>query len=398
MLAASGVLFILFLLFFFSPQIAQWHYQRTKEKVETTVPALATEELDRLFSIQTQLFQILGGLAVLIGIYVTWRRARVAEKALETTNRNLEITERGHFTERFTKAIEQLGSAQSAIQLGGVYALEKLAKDNPTYHNTIFETLCAFVRNRVTFDGEKEKKIRAAKGKDDNDGENEGGTPSQDSVVTAIISVIGRRNQEPHEYEYLINLQKVDLRNIIFSQIYQGRSYFAYSSFERSMLEETSFASVELERASFGNAWLGKANFTKAHLLGVHFRQACLEKASFASAMVENANFWNVQAEGASFWKAHLQYANFGDALLQGVNFGEANLKRATFENALLRKSIFERSNLEGVNFMGADLTDATFGGEILNAKTLYKAYMNAELRKFIQERKPELLEEVPSK
>ena len=68
------------------------------------------------------LAQILGGLALLYGLYLTQRR-------IVATEDNVRVAQEGQVTERFTRAIEQLGDGNLAIQLGGIYALERLAKD-----------------------------------------------------------------------------------------------------------------------------------------------------------------------------------------------------------------------------------------------------------------------------
>ena len=51
------------------------------------------------------LAQIIGGTLVLIGLYLTWRRITASE-------RNVEVAREGQITERFTHAVEQLGSAK----------------------------------------------------------------------------------------------------------------------------------------------------------------------------------------------------------------------------------------------------------------------------------------------
>ena len=52
----------------------------------------------------------------------------------------------GHITERYTKAIEQLGSKGLDVRLGGIYALERIAVDSARDHPTVVEVLSAFVR------------------------------------------------------------------------------------------------------------------------------------------------------------------------------------------------------------------------------------------------------------
>jgi hypothetical protein len=66
------------------------------------------------------LAQILGGTALLSGLYFTWRTLRV--------NRE------GQVTDRFTSAIDQLGKMneenkpQFEVRIGGIYALERISK------------------------------------------------------------------------------------------------------------------------------------------------------------------------------------------------------------------------------------------------------------------------------
>ena len=49
-------------------------------------------------------------------------------------------------TDRYTKAIEQLGSGKLDIRLGGIYAPERIAHDSPRDHPTVLEVLAAFIR------------------------------------------------------------------------------------------------------------------------------------------------------------------------------------------------------------------------------------------------------------
>ena len=57
-----------------------------------------------------------------------------------------ELAERGQVTDRFTKAIEQLGSDKLDMRIGGIYALEQIARDSAVYHPTVMEVLTAFIR------------------------------------------------------------------------------------------------------------------------------------------------------------------------------------------------------------------------------------------------------------
>lgn len=50
-----------------------------------------------------------------------------------------ELAERGQVTERFTKAIDQLGSDKLDVRLGGIYGLERLMRDSPNDRRNIVD-------------------------------------------------------------------------------------------------------------------------------------------------------------------------------------------------------------------------------------------------------------------
>ena len=49
-------------------------------------------------------------------------------------------------TEQYTKAADQLGSDKAPVRLAGLYALERLAQDNPEQRPTMVQVLCAYLR------------------------------------------------------------------------------------------------------------------------------------------------------------------------------------------------------------------------------------------------------------
>ena len=46
------------------------------------------------------------------------------------SRRAFELTEQGQVTDRFTRAIEQLGSDKLDVRIGRIYALERVARDS----------------------------------------------------------------------------------------------------------------------------------------------------------------------------------------------------------------------------------------------------------------------------
>jgi hypothetical protein len=99
--------------------------------------------------VRTTLVQGLVGLLALtgaaIGASVAWRQLQGNRRHQQ---RSEELTREGQITDRYTKAVEQLGNdkGQLGVTLGGIYALERIAKDSERDHPTVMEVLSAFVR------------------------------------------------------------------------------------------------------------------------------------------------------------------------------------------------------------------------------------------------------------
>ncbi|MFE9747159.1 pentapeptide repeat-containing protein [Saccharothrix saharensis] len=139
-----------------------------------TDPARATTRLEVL---RIGLSLGLGG-GGLFALYLAWRRQRSTEIALLQKERDqadvarayalqerVAAESRAHqervaaateadaaarrITELFTKAVEHLGAGEAPVRLGGLYALERLAQDNPEQRQTIVNVVCAYLRMPV---------------------------------------------------------------------------------------------------------------------------------------------------------------------------------------------------------------------------------------------------------
>ena len=91
---------------------------------------------------RTALLAGLVGIGALGTFWVNARTQRFAAQTLRISEANLrlaersqkesfELTERAHLTDRYAKAIEQLGNDNVDVRLGGIYSLEQIAADYP---------------------------------------------------------------------------------------------------------------------------------------------------------------------------------------------------------------------------------------------------------------------------
>jgi hypothetical protein len=91
--------------------------------------------------------QIVGGVALILTFVATWMQIADARKASDRASR---LTQAQQETERFTRAVEQLGSKNFALRLGGIYGLERLALDSPRERGTVSQLMIAYLRKTHT--------------------------------------------------------------------------------------------------------------------------------------------------------------------------------------------------------------------------------------------------------
>ncbi|MFD6243190.1 MULTISPECIES: pentapeptide repeat-containing protein [Streptomyces] len=94
-----------------------------------------------LFDIVKLSFGVVAGAGALVALVVAYRRQRVDEAGAHREATRLH-------TERFSQAVDKLGSDSPAVRLGGVHALAGLADDAPTQdlRQTCIDVLCAYLR------------------------------------------------------------------------------------------------------------------------------------------------------------------------------------------------------------------------------------------------------------
>ncbi|MGQ4465290.1 pentapeptide repeat-containing protein [Streptomyces violaceoruber] len=104
---------------------------------------MTTAKLDAktLFDLVKLSFGVVAGAGALVALVVAYRRQRVDEAGAHRESTRLH-------TERFSQAVDKLGSESPAVRLGGVHALAGLAADAPddSTRQTCIDVLCAYLR------------------------------------------------------------------------------------------------------------------------------------------------------------------------------------------------------------------------------------------------------------
>ena len=265
-----------------------------------------------------------GGLAFVFAWWralVAERQADAARSQVETAQNQADIALRTLSYERYQRGAEMLGSPTLAVRLGGIYALQQLAAENPhQYHVQTVRLLSAFVRNPtkdevldqlVEVEGEvMPKRIR--------------------EDAQAALSAIGTRSSIQVQIEiaegFTVDLQRANLH----SADLRG------CNLDRADLTDATLESANLEEATFRSAHLVRADLTSARLTRAGFKGAICVRAQFRGAIAREADFRNADLEGTIWSDATLNDADFSFSTLKGALFARSRLMRAVVSGAVL--------------------------------------------------------------
>jgi uncharacterized protein YjbI with pentapeptide repeats len=281
-------------------------------------PARPADRAGAVNAIRSVLMQGLAGLAVLAGAVFTWRQ--------------LQVSRQGQVTDRYTRAIEQLGKDSPVLRVGAIYALERIARDSATDRLTISEVLTTFIRLHAALSPGTDERERppdpAAKLAAVRDMTRAGPLRDRGPHIQAAITVLGR-------------LAGVDRRS---------RGWLARVDLAGSDLGYSDLAGADLHYSDLSQSFLLGADLRRADLTGVWFVRATLDEARLHQADLRSAVFWKARLIGADLRAADLTAADLTGARLRGARFDLADLRGADFTTA----------DVAGATFAGAVADDTT--------------------------------------
>ena len=236
-------------------------------QIITNPEKLADLEKERIVAennIRTSMIQGIGGILVAITAYVGYLNYR----ALLEKNA----------ADRFSRAVEQLGNDNIHVRLGGIYALEQIAKDaEEKYYWSVMETLTAYVRR------ESQSSTISLYGD----------IPLREDFQ-ATLNVISRRKYFYGDRRELgrLDLSKTNLMHARFPP--------------QASLQGVDFSAANLRGAQLQKVNLREAVLNLTKLMRANLSEAILEGASMKMSMVEDsdldhADFRNVDMQGAKF-------------------------------------------------------------------------------------------------
>jgi hypothetical protein len=185
--------------------------------------------------------------------------------------RTYRLTRSGQFTDRYSRAVQQLGSDQLSVRLGGIYALERLAQDSSFDRHAVTEVLGALIRGSIPV-------------------AERGGDPTAAADAQAAVKVLGRTwaTKRPIRADLTgARLCGADLRGLNLRGARLVDADLSMSQMQNTNLKEADLSGADLRGAVLDGAVLSKARLDGADIRG----------ASIASVVASNSDIRSARAE-----------------------------------------------------------------------------------------------------
>jgi len=285
-----------------------------------------SDQASAVNDIRATLLQGLGGAALLVGAYLTWRQVQVSRE--------------GQITERFTRAVGQLGEPSIDVRLGGIYALERIAIDSKADRRTIHEVLCAYVRQHAPVHPPDNPA---------SPGDRLGGV----SGLAAKRELAWEADQHPPLRVHAVDVQA--------AMTVLGRR-LRVPNHERLELSRVKLLHADLREANLIHADLHYSDLSGSNLVGADLHLADLTGIRLPAAVLRGANLHQADLRTALLWHAQLEDADLRAADLAGADLSGAHLQRAHLEQADLR----------GTDLSGTDLASVDLDGAVADPTTIW--------------------------
>lgn len=194
---------------------------------------------------------------------------QTAQENIKFNQDNIKLSQKRLISERFAKAVEQIGNDKGEVVIGGIYSLDQIAVDSPDNQWTIIQVLAAFIRQ----DSLKPSKLPKDKV----------GLKMESIRRQAAIKILGKINDEYHK-----NPEDNQKEN------------------HRIDLSETNLDDAEISGANLNLANLHRTKLNAAGLDGVQLVNASLRHAKMKETTLEGANLKDADMKMADISMADL--------------------------------------------------------------------------------------------
>jgi hypothetical protein len=240
----------------------------------------------------------------------------------------LDATREGQVTDRFSRAVDQLGSDKLDVRIGGIHALWRIAGHSVRDHEAVVSLMAAYLRTHLPWPPQ------------------EPGSPAADVSINAVrpletraadaqtaLTCLGVLREDPRPdwlNVSMTDLRRADCDGLWLQGVNLDGACLEAASVYQVNLSGASLSAANRRHAELGTSSLRRARCVEADLRGARLVKADVREADFSRADLREANLRKARAHGAVFAGADLRLAD-----LRGCDLGGADLGRANLEGAL---------------------------------------------------------------
>jgi uncharacterized protein YjbI with pentapeptide repeats len=298
--------------------------------------------------------------------------ALVVVGGLIFTGVNYRLSRRGQITDRFSKALERLSSAQLYGRIGGIHALERVMHDSPGHLSDVIDVLAAFIREHAPAAHDEPPEIRRRGWRRPRRHPSSGAcelpaTPALD--VQAALTALGRRPRRGNSPLTSADLSNLHLRGARLDDMNLRGIIFDGADLRDAQLENADLRGAQFDWADLSRAALNDADARGARFTGANLREAGLVGADLRSAVLGSADMrgtrlglrlprflWTfIDADPGRptarlIWGHRWGYVTTA-AKLSGAHLGNADLRGAMLAGVDLRRVALKNAYTEGAQF-----------------------------------------------
>ena len=195
----------------------------------------AVERLKAENDLRSTLLQTLAGLFLAAGLYFTAR--------------TFDLNREGHITERFTRAVDQLGNEARNVRVGAIWALRRVALDSRADVGPIIEILTSFVHEQSPWPPKR----------------GQTGAPADAQAAVEVLAHLADEIENPLGGRLALRLANLDLRRAKLDLVDLREADLRGTHFDGASLIRAKFGRTRLQRASFADVrMMTSASFTDA--------------------------------------------------------------------------------------------------------------------------------------
>jgi hypothetical protein len=212
-----------------------------------------------------------GGLAIIIGIFISIKTLSLNEKNVEQGIQTLKLNYENLKVERFKLAIENLASGSSEIRIASFYTLIGIAYNEQSERENIFHILSSYLRNKT-----KKEFLES-------------------DEIQILLNLMFDKNKTPFselkiDFEN-VHFKKLLLMDFVLKDISFHEALLDHLYFDRSNLNGSFFTKAKVQNVSFEHCDLGYAYMNGSEFTNVSFCYTTLKGARFNDSILTNCNF-----------------------------------------------------------------------------------------------------------